>query len=274
MWSSAPVGRPARSASVSSRCSIADDAADRVQREAERQIDRRQELDRHDDDEREARLEREQADRLDLDRPEPQLQRAAVAAAAHAEEPAAAHEPGVEQRGRCRSASLSETDSGLVPAIASAGSMRTCSPAPSTVAVIAPPRLHVIAAGDVDRVGEALRQLERDLAHVERTDLRPRRQHDARAGAAAERQPARGIDAERDVGLHRSPAPPSRLAIAPPPTPTSMPVIASATEIGGVAPSMRSARLQLDGVERQRRRRNQHAARRGERVTRATTLRP
>ena len=49
-------------------------------------------------------LEREQADRLDLDRAEPQLQRAAVAAGALAEEAAAADDAGVERAGRCRSA--------------------------------------------------------------------------------------------------------------------------------------------------------------------------
>ena len=97
MWSSA-AGRQARAQRVRVEAMLdPDDAADRVQREAERQIDRRHELDRHDDDEREARLEREQADRLHLDRPETQLQRAAVAAAALAEEPAAANQPGVEE---------------------------------------------------------------------------------------------------------------------------------------------------------------------------------
>ena len=217
---------PARSASVSRRCSMPTTPPTAFSVKPKREVDRRQELDRHHDDEREARLEREQPDRLDLDRPEAQLQRAAVAAGALAEEAAAADEPGVEREADPGRRLERRPTSGLLPPIAlRRDRCARADPAPSTVALID------AAEVDGDRCcrrrscpAAPCGQLERDLAQVERAELRPRRQHDARRRRRRRASARCAVSTPSTTSAcTEPPAPPSRLAIGPPPTPASMP---------------------------------------------------
>ena len=183
-----------------------DHAADRVQREAEAQVDRGQELDGHDNDEREARLERQEADGLDLDRPEAQVERAAIAAAALAQEAAAADDPRVEAQadpGR-----RLEADAERVVAVRRGARVDVDVHAGAVDRGLDDAAdVHVQRAGDVDRVGDRARQLKPDLAQVQRPELGVRGQHDALGDATGQRQPVGRVDAEDDVRLRRARGP-------------------------------------------------------------------
>ena len=113
-----------------------EDAADRVQGEPERQLDRRGELDRQHQHERE-RVRVEEADRLDLDRAELEIERSAVLAVFDRQESAAVDQSGVDAEpsavGGC-----SSSDAGCWPPSNFAGSTAKRTPAPSTTAAIGP----------------------------------------------------------------------------------------------------------------------------------------
>ena len=78
-----------------------DEPSDAVEREAEAQLDARMELDREDEHERE-RIGRDQADRLDLDRPDREVERPAVLVAPYGEVPAALDDSDVERQAGTR----------------------------------------------------------------------------------------------------------------------------------------------------------------------------
>ena len=118
---------------------------------------------RHHDDQGEVGFEREQADRRDLDRPEPQLQRAAVPAGRTPQEAAAADDPRVD--GQPDPGRRLELDGERVVAAGDrAGVDRAArTPAPSTVALMTSPRSALIVLPTSIASG-AGGQLDGDLA--------------------------------------------------------------------------------------------------------------
>ena len=178
----------------------AEQAADRVEGEPEAEVDRGSEPQRHHDHQGEVGLKREQADSGDLDRAEAQLQRAAVAARADAEEPAAADDPGVYVQadpGRWldlhRQRVVAARDRAWVDA------------QPHSRAVdgrLDDAEVRVDRAADVDRV--AAGQLDGDLVQGQRAGLGARGQNHSLAGAARQSQPVAGVETDRDVRADRS----------------------------------------------------------------------
>ena len=177
-----------------------DDPADCVQREAEAQVDGRGELDGHHHDEREARFEGEQPDCLDLDGPDLQLQRAAVAGAAFAKEATTSDQARVQAQsdpGRRHQVDRER--------VAAAGGGVGVNADADTRALDGRGNDASELDGEGAANGDGTRlvagDLQVDLADVEWAQLRAGGQDDALGCPAGERQPIGGVDADHHISL-------------------------------------------------------------------------